>query len=435
MLLRFSVKNHRSLRDQASINLTPAKLREQSSYLLKCEDAGVDALPVCIVYGANASGKSNLLDAIAYARHVVLQSHSRWSPREGTHRVTFKLDQSSRDDETEIALDFVADGTLFQYGFALNSECFTSEWLYAYPKNRKQTWYERESQTFKFGDYIRGPVSRVSELTRPNSLFISTAIQNNLHSLDHIHEFFRRIFPGRSYISPGGVADVDSSQLSGIFGFLSVADTGIVDVRVEKEKRTEFQKELVGRLFDVLSSEIDSGDDRGESAEKLNVDRLFPDEFDRVSFGHRASGEDAVFLDLDEESEGTIRLANLLARVLPALQSGGVVLLDELDASLHPAISLKIVELFASPETNVGKAQLIATTHDSNILCSEHLRRDEIWFVEKDMTGSSHVYPLLEFSVRNTDNLEKGYLEGRYGAVPFVGSMKRIRDLLQSDDR
>ena len=431
MLLRVEFRNHRSFRDEASLSLVSSNLKEDVTGTFL--HSGIGILPLCVIYGANASGKSNVIDVLKYIKHVVKNSHARWEPDEGVTHFPFKLEKDYIIGESRYSIDFVVDGVLYQFGFELNKKSFVSEWLYAYPKKLKQVWYERRGQEFKFGKSLKGNVSTIQSITRGNSLFLSAGAQNNNAQLLPIHAFLSSIqFSGDLFV-PGNSLHMGLGSVKKILQFLKFADTGIVDAKVEVSEAPDDVKEVLLTIKEAIETK-----NRRKPGQKGRTEFLLSgpgfESVETVSFGHQGEGGDTVYLDLHEESSGTIRLANLLAPILRVLEDGGVLVVDELDASLHTLLALKIIEMFNSTELNTKGAQLIAATHDTNMLCSPILRRDQIWFVEKDKSGASSLYPLTDFSVRRADNLEKGYLEGRFGAVPFLGSIRAIREKLSNGE-
>jgi uncharacterized protein len=289
------------------------------------------------------------------------------------------------------------------------------EWLFAWPNNRKQTWFERESGQFKFGENLKGPNESVKEVTRSNSLFLSAAAQHGHEQLTPLYSWFRRILPvnvpGRRYPFgyPGGMDFLFSSAedqpslfprddpndvtANRVRQLLNSADVGIVDI-----KRTDTEQE-----------------DRGTTFRRR-----------RIMLQHQAGDEDS-WLDLQDESEGTKTLFRVAPSLFRALDTGGLLLVDELEASLHPLLGLAIVKMFNCPKANPRNAQILFTTHDTNllgtILGEPPFRRDQIWFTEKDKEGATRLYPLTDYKPRKAENLERGYLQGRYGAIPFLGNI------------
>lgn len=423
MLLKVSFSNHRSFRGPSELSMVPANLKEDGSHVL--EDGNHRALPSSIIYGANASGKSNVIDAIRYITTVVRNSHIRWEPDRPVVRFPFKLHRNSVEEPSVFSLDFVIDGVYYQFGFETDGKVFVGEWMHAYPNRVRQVWYDRKFQDVKIGKFLKGNVSAVQSVMRPNSLFLSAAAQNNNEQLSQAYRFISSITFAGDLFAPGKEIRIDIKKIGNILEFLKYADVGIVDAKVETSEAPDEVKEIYQSIKSVFDKRV---------KRKFDVELKELSTVETISFGHVASEGEIVYLDLGEESSGTVRLANLLAPILSVLEGGGVLLIDEIDASLHTLLALKIIEIFGDEKLNPNGAQLIAATHDTNILCSGLLRRDQIWFVEKDEFGSSSLYPLTDFSIRRTDNLEKGYLEGRFGAIPFLGSIRAMRDKIGEGD-
>jgi hypothetical protein len=316
--------------------------------------------------------------------------------------------------------DFIVDGVRYNFGFAASDDAFEEEWLFAFPGGNRRKWYYRKrGEKISFGKHFRGKNQSIAELTRPNVLFLSSAAQNAHGQATLIFNYFDKSW--RPAISPALDRERLAEELStGIdertISFLRLADTGIKSAKVSESSAPQNVAKLLERLKDIADTE-------------------FPDlKFDPVTAKNELSlahyggeqGVEEVFLNIGLESRGTLRLLKLLRPVLHALDTGGLVRIDEIDSSIHALLSRRIVSLFSSAETNKHGAQLIATTHDTTLLCAEFLRRDQIWFTEKDRTGATHLFPLTDIKTRNTDNFEKGYLQGRFGAVPFLGPIEEL---------
>jgi hypothetical protein len=294
----------------------------------------------------------------------------------------------------------------------LSASEVSEEWLFAWPHGRKQVWFERTGTTFEWGKSLHGENETIRGLTRKNSLFLSAAAQNNHAMLGPIFRWFRfqvRYGRGRqltiSRFAPGfdlielfspqldlpGLAEAQQRDRDAIVRLLQAADTGIVALRVDAQDNS----------------------DRGTGKRYS------------MHFQHRTNDEHAAWLPTEAESDGTLTLLDMSWRLLRALREGGLLCVDELEASLHPMLALELVRMFNDPKHNLHGAQLIFTTHDTNLLGSTvgepPLRRDQVWFTEKDASGASKLYALTEFHPRASENLERGYLQGRYGAVPFLG--------------
>jgi AAA15 family ATPase/GTPase len=326
----------------------------------------------------------------------------------------FALDPKAVASPSQCEIDFVVDNVRYHYGFEATDKAFSSEWLFAYPNDRRQALFEREDMQFRFGRNLKGRNHVISELTRPNSLFLSAAAQNGHDELTKISKFFQSITIGEQQ-HPDLASSLRERPLDErILRFLKAAGTGIIDYRVRdvepSKKEHDFRKKLNALLAELVPNEGNIPSER----------------FADLQLGHQGSEGQSVYLNLMQESEGTQRLLRLLLPVFTALDAGTAMVVDELDASLHTQACELVIALFSSPKTNPKKAQLLATTHDTNLLRSAHLRRDQIWLTEKDAEGATHLYPLTDFRTRKGDNLARGYLQGRYGAIPFSGSPSDI---------
>ncbi len=421
MLLRFSACNHLSIRDEGEISLVSSSLRDDPSGLIASSVSPTGyVLPVAIIYGANASGKSNYLHALDFARSCIDTSHRQGEPGGGVPRHPFALGKSHAAKPSTYEIDFSIESVRYGYGFSTDADAFTSEWLYMYPKNRRVTLFEREGQSFKFGRSLSGRNRAISEFTRNNSLFLSAASQNDHKILKRTSKHLLSMRIDTRHAVEGAALSRSMSNDDPdprVITFLSRIGTGVKGFRYNEKDLTEME-ENVGRN---LILRIGDNQDRVQFRNSLNflVDRT-------IQLAHQSDDGESVFFELERESAGTRRLLNLLSKVFHALDEGTVLLVDELDASLHTQACEAVIALFSSPDTNPHGAQLIATTHDTNLLRSPFLRRDQIWFTEKDNTGATHIYPLTDIRTRKDDNIEKGYLQGRYGAVPFSGPISDI---------
>ncbi len=417
MLIEFRVENYRSLRDEQALTLEAGRIGKPSDPRPRGVAGHRESLlPAAVIYGANASGKSNVLAALAFMQEAVVRSHLQGDPEGGIPRTAFAWG-GKRNEPSMFEVSFLVDVTKYVYGFAVDDEVVREEWLFAWPKNRKQVWFEREGERFKFGEHMKGPNDAVKEVTRPNALFMSAAAQHGHKQLRPLYSWFRAIrrvnIAYRGYRMYGGMSapfhmfdDEKSSRSQGnelhntlatrIRQLLKAADTGIVDIK-----------------------SIDNEEEhRGRTRRRLLLQ-------------HQAGDEDS-WLDFEEESGGTKTLFKLATPVFRTLDLGGLLLVDELESSMHPLLGSAIVKLFNSPKTNPNNAQLLFTTHDTNLLGTTlgepPLRRDQVWFTEKDEEGASTLYPLTDYKPRKAENLERGYLQGRYGAIPFLGDIAWITE-------
>jgi uncharacterized protein len=403
MLVELRIQNHRSIRDEQVLTMEAGRVGDPDDARPRMIAGHAGAvLPVAAVYGANASGKSNLLDAIDWLQEAVQDSHRGWHPDEGVPRDAFAWGESATLPSL-FEVTFLRDGVRYQYGFVTDDERFLEEWLYAWPHGRRQTWIEREGDRFKFGEHLRGENRLIQEVTRPNALFLSTAAQHRHEQLGPVHRWFDTINAAawddaslESWLSSLLASDRPHATLEAIKGLLRAADLGIVDLR---------QEELTG----------------GRA-------RPRPRRQGQILLRHQ--GDDEAWLSLDQESGGTLRVLELARPMLRTLASGGIMVVDELERSLHPLLASRLVQQFNDPKQNPRHAQLVFSTHDTNLLGTTLgepvLRRDQVWLTEKDSQGATVVYPLTDYKPRKAENLERGYLQGRYGAIPFLGDLAEI---------
>ena len=375
-------------------------------------------LPSLAIYGPNASGKSNVLGGLAFMRYAVVHSHRFFAPEGGVPRQTFAWgDKAAEPSLFEIA--FKIDGVRYEYGFCADDQRFIEEWLYAYPSARKQTWFERDGDELKFGEHLHGENRTIERVTRPNSLFLSAAAQNRHAQLSPV---FRQFVAIRTHnlrtqagerLRAGALSPRDefAQWWSRAISTPAEGQTSAEVPSGHDVRKAGFRDLLRAADFGIVDVDV-----LGDSASGR-----------RVMVKHRSARDDA-WLPLHEESHGTQQVFTLAPC---ALASGSPLLVDELDASLHPLLSLKLVEAFNDPRQNPRNAQLLFTTHDTTLLGSllgaEPLRRDQVWLTEKDDEGATKLYPLTDFRPRKEENLERGYLQGRYGAIPFLERL--VRDL------
>ena len=412
MLLRFAVGNHLSICERQELSFAASSLKDRRDGLISCDAVDSRAVvPAVVIYGANASGKTNFVDAISTMKKLVLLSQTKGEPGGGVPRHEFLLDPHYSEKPSCFEIDFVLNGIRYHYGFETTDDAFVSEWLYEIPRAHRRKLFERKEQEFDFGRWLKGQNHNISMLTRTNSLFLSSAAQNGHDLLSRIYKYFQNIAFSGSISVPGIAA---SSQVKGdgldgrIIEFLKSINTGVIGYR-KKETEISEESQAIHRELKVVFERMSGG------AIQISPD---VDKLVEIELAHKGKGEGVVYLDLDFESAGTRRLLIILGQTFKALDAGTPILIDELDASLHTYASEAILRLFCSSKTNPNGAQIIATTHDTNLMKSDLLRRDQLWFAEKNIEGATEIYPLTDIRTRKGDNVELGYLQGRYGAVP-----------------
>ena len=414
MLVQFRVKNFRSLRDEQVLSLVASKDKTfDGTHTLS---AGLKAVPSllrsAVVYGANAGGKSNLIKALQYMRGVVLESATVIQPGQTFAVQPFRLNDLSASQPIEFEVTFILGGVRYQYGFAMTPQRIVSEHLLVYKAFKPQRWFERHfdaasnKDAYDFGPGLKGSKSLWEGATRPNALFLSMAVQLNSEAMRPVFDWFSTglvIFNEQAQLSPQTSIEMlkHADGRKQICEFLTAADISIADIEVVT-RRVPSQAvhfDLVAGKTEVRSEEVEEH---------------------QLIFSHVTDQGRAVF-DLMDESNGTRNLLFLTGPVLDILKKGLTLVIDELDTSLHTLLLRELVRLFHRPEVNTGGAQLIFTTHDTSLLDAPDLfRRDQVWFVEKDKDQASTLVALSEFSPRRNEALERGYLMGRYGGIPFL---------------
>lgn len=420
MLLRLTVSNCLSIADQQELSMVATKLRGPTGGLIEVPGlTDATAVPVAFIYGPNAAGKSNFMLAFSFAQWAVLASHRSGDPDGGIPRRPFALDPEIETRPTTIEVDFEIDNTRYTYGFDVNDERFLQEWLYSYPEGKRRKLFEREGDEVDFGGTVRGTKKRLVQFMRPNSSFIATATQNDHKEFSSVVQFFRdadlvRAVAVNSATIETTLDDVDRRTID----FLDKIGTGVVDFQRNTVPVSESQLTLRREFISILNKAASEGD--------YSFEAPSPENDIEIELGHRGASDQTYFFSLDRESSGTRRLLVILSSIYKALDEGTLLIIDEIDASLHTQVVELIVELFSNRSTNPRGAQLLATVHDTNILSSSILRRDQIWLCEKDFRGATCVFSLSDIKLREADNFELGYLQGRYGAIPFAGSVKRL---------
>lgn len=440
MFIRFGVSNCRSIFDYQEIIMTASKISGGQTSLIESAQVRDRLLPSAVMYGANASGKSNFIQALSFFVQFILGSHADGKASGGIQREVFALNPKMTKEASQFDADFVTLGIRYHYGFKIDNQEVIEEWLYAYPKQKRQVWFHRnkeEDEPFYFGHTLKGKNKTIAQLTRKNSLFLSAAAQNNHPLLSVIHDYFAKNyqFVLTQAITP--IHEVEAylgeneKRKHKIMTFLKNADVGISELEFQHPDIDENAYKILSGMMDGMNKGIanisteNTYDYPQEAVEKQKEqlrNHLKKSNIE-LQFGHRTSGEAVVFLPFHSESRGTKQLLSLLLPVFEALEMGSILVVDEIETSMHPHLASKVVALFNQQTSNPRGAQLIYSTHDTNMLSNAELRRDQIWFVEKGQDGASTLYPLTDIHTRASDNLERGYLQGRFGAIPFLGGL------------
>jgi len=390
MLVQFSATNYRSLKSKATLSMLAGKDTGHESDLFVV-DSKKRLLPVAAIYGANSSGKSNILLAMQTMQDMITGSSAQLLKDKKLPYDPFAFINDAGTLPTEFEIIFYYDGIKYAYGFSYNAKKILTETLYHWPKGREALIFSRNEDTYEFRENEKEQTILAGR-TPANKLYLVSSNEWNSPQTELAYKWFtERLLPYDDHNMPEVTikAVKDASPLKKrVLKELLLADLGIAGVGVTDKDTMQSENDIV---LMVHKTEDDSGV------------KKFP-------------------LPLKQESRGTQRFFARIGPWIQSLEKGGVMLVDEIEASLHPLLTRRLVEMVQNPEININKAQLIFTTHDALLLDLSLLRRDQIWFTDKDPQSlATELFSLWDFSARKDENIQKRYLEGRYGAIPFFG--------------
>ncbi len=453
MLVQVTLENILSFKEETTFSLVGVNSDPDHFHHLAVNQAGKgrSLLPISAIYGANASGKSNLIKAIDFAKDLII---------DGTRGIQtipvspFKLSKSNQKP-SKFQFIFTYQGNLYSYGFKLNKNQIFEEWLYGTPQGKKREvlYFERITNEnkiteVKYGATLKGKNPKykqfldfIAQGTRPNQLFLTEALDRNVETVKPVLDWFRNvltIIPAESSYQGLELGILSSQEFTNFLrDFLKFADTGIDSIGTE-EVEFNFDSilpDIPENMREEILQEMIKVNENSVSMIESHLGKrylLIKREEGQLSLiqlrtQHRDDQDVLVDFSMEEESEGTQRLINLIP-ILFILQENPekVIFLDELDRRLHPLLSRRFVEMALQCRISHSQSQLIFTTHDTNLLDLELLRKDEIWFVEKNQQGASHLYSLAEFKINPDVKIEKGYFNGRFGAIPFFGDLRNL---------
>jgi predicted ATPase len=429
MLIAFRAANVRSFREPFELSLLATRLAEEGvprDVPWREDGHPISVLPVAGIFGANASGKSNVLQAMFEMRAFVLESFRQGSPGSSLPTNPFLLGGGDGEETpSTYSVDLVLNGVRHEYGFSVDSEQIVEEWARSYPRGRSVLLLRREGDEIQLGSRHRARGRATEEILRPNALFLSTAAATNHPDFLPLYEWFQRNLFYADVRTRGARQGITATLLEEedrreqVLALLREADLGVTDVA-----RREFEpevKEKLEKMLDVI---------RGEDAED-EVPELKIDEFE-LRMKHRV-GDGEVELNFGQESWGTLIWFGMIGLVLEALRQGTVLLADELESSLHPNLVTLLVDLFQSPHSNPRRAQLVFNSHEVTLMgdsAERPLGRDQIWLTEKEEDGSTRLYSLADLGPRREESVARRYLAGRYGATPII-SRRRLEEIAE----
>ena len=422
MLVNFTFQNFRSFRDEKTFSMEAGSIKELKESVIQKESYRL--LPAAVMYGANSSGKSNVLLALMTMRSVLLGS-VRLNPTDELYFQPFKLDLTSANTPTSFEIQFLLDDVKYRYGFDYDKTHIRKEWLYEKCAGQREfNLFLRADNEFEVSK-TRFPEGIGKESATPsNRLFVSLVAQLNGAKSMRILDWFNNC----NYLSgmdsqgyEGFTLQMFSNHLEGCrqaLDFFHHTQLGFNELLVTEKS---FSDETISGKMQIPEAL------RSKLAEELKGKKIMEAQTTHNIYDEQGNVSGIGTFDKDEmESEGTKKVIEMSGPIFDTLRLGKVLIVDELDAKLHPLLTRSILQLFMNPETNPHGAQLIFATHDTNLLNLAYLRRDQIWFTEKDKTESTDLYSLLEFKdengakIRNDRSVQKDYINGRYGAIPFL---------------
>lgn len=439
MILRAVVRNLYSFKDETEISFVAGKSTTHCEHVSRAEKRDdISVLKAGIIYGANASGKSNVIKAISVIQKIALGSLPKRSIE------PFKL-SVPHNTPSKIEIEFKANNRFYAYGVEFSIKGILEEWLFEINSRTDKEVFTRrvepDGNVFSFGtisgnDDMQQLIKYISLSTPITDSFLSEYIKRNGKGLTAINEAYqwmkedlKIIFPDSRYEGISIRAEKDKDFALATKSLLEYFNTGIVDIRRIKVKKedVDLPKEIVNDLLSeaedkktiVVASPSDSSTYFFETDEN-GITNIF-----KQSAIHRMRDGNEVSFEMDEESDGSIRLLDFIPMLIDLKLNSSVYLIDEIDRSMHPMLSQKLLEYYFASLDKERDTQLICTTHESNLLDLNMIRADEVWFVEKGLDGSSHLTSLAEYKPR--EDVRKGYLQGRYGAIPFFASINSLK--------
>ena len=444
MLVQFTVKNFLSFKEESSLNLLATADAKHQLHLISNKKKK-PILRTAAFYGANGSGKSNLVKAIAFAKNLIVDGTR---PDQRIPVTPFKLNEENRKSPSIFEFVINYQDTIYTYGFVVNESEVKEEWLFAIRNVREVRLFERITRSNGKARVEFGPIlakkktkkhqflSFIAEGTRPNELFLHELYQKNVKDALPLINWFRDVLviigPESAYrdLIFDAYTNENFIQFMGIF--LKNADTGIDSIVTEKIEPDfdkyfpEMPEKLKNDLLNIKPNvRVMLSTPEGR---RYTLMREENGEIVLLWLKARHKLKDGGYVDMEikHESDGTRRLMDLLPALLHSKSEERVYIIDEIDRSMHPLLSRMFLQAYLDDQ-KCGRGQIIITTHESNLLDRELLRRDEIWFMEKDEEGSTHLYSLSEYKVRPDLKLGKGYLDGRFGAIPFLGDLEKLQ--------
>ncbi len=437
MLIQFTLRNFTAFKDKAILSFIASNYDKETlerSNITYIDKFDLKLLKSAVIYGANASGKSKIINALQFMREFVITSSSESQKGDNIKVDPFKLNVENETQPSEFEVIFYSKGTLFRYGFEVDKEKVVAEWLYQKSLKKEVEIFYRDYQNFQVHNKIftKGKATIKNKLIRNNALLLSVAAQFNEEIAISVINWFKelKIISGlweEGYRGYTMSKTKDPLFKEKILELVKAADLGIQDIKLKNLDVNNLPNKMPKDIKDKIIQESTI------EKKEFYIDVLtFHKKFDKLK-----NKIDTVNFTLgEEESSGTKKFFYLTGPILDVLENGYTLFVDELDSKLHPNLVCKIVSLFNDPKINKNNAQLIFNTHDTNLLSSGLFRRDQIWFAEKNKYGESKLYSLSDFmsEVRKNESFEENYIRGKYGAIPSLSSFENLIKILKDEN-
>jgi len=418
MLIQFSVGNYLSFKDIVTFSMVASTGKELEKENVSQLNEKFRLLKSAAIYGANASGKSNLIKAMKFMRRFVKNSAKTMQSGEQIDVENFKLSTETEDKPCLFEIIFIHEEVRYRYGFEIDTKAVFKEWLFYAPKGKETKLFERKNKNIELGTHYKEGRGLI-EKTRENALFLSVVAQFNGEISIGILDWFGRFrvhsgLKDRQFTRFAQLKLEDPDFKKKIIDLIKIADLGIEDMSLTEKVVNSYE------FTNKWSNELRTRIDEQELTRKT------------VSTVHKKFDKNNTYVSLEKfdlvenESDGTKKFFALSAPVLVALERGYTLVIDEMASTLHPKLSSFLIKLFNSSKTNKSNAQLIFASHDVSPLNKYIFRRDQIWFIEKNQFGSSDLFSLFEYKVRKDASFDKDYILGKYGAVPFIGNPESL---------
>jgi uncharacterized protein len=438
MLIEFSVNNYLSIKDPITFSMVASTAvkeledpKEGLNNIFWDRSDKNKYLKSAVIYGANGSGKSNLLSAINFYRRFILSSSNDRQADDKIETIPFLLSSETENSPSSFEMVFILDSIRFRYGFEVTTNTENS--------NKESSYFTRENQEIKVFNKSFKEGKGLENKTRPNALFLSTVAQLNGEVSNKIQNWLKtniNVISGLEDATTGytiGRFQEQKEFREKIINFFKLINLGIEDIKIEETALDNLSKispkkredEKITALIQELQKELKERMKKAGDAKEIIIN-AFHKKFDEAN-----KLIDTIALDFELESKGTQKLFGLLGPWFDSLEKGKILIVDELDSRLHTKLTTELLKIFHS-NINTKNSQLIFASHDTNLLRNDLFRRDQIWFTEKDDSGATDLYSLVEYkinqatSVRNDASFEKDYLIGKYGAIPYFGNIQKF---------